>query len=68
MPTAFQAQVSLEPVERFDITLAYRFNDVKSTINGTIERGTSHHTVQGTCLHFPMQRHSENGPLTLPDS
>jgi outer membrane receptor for ferrienterochelin and colicins len=34
---AFQAQVSLEPVERFDITLAYRFNDVKSTLNGQLK-------------------------------
>ncbi len=32
----FQAEVSLEPVERFDITLAYRFSDVKSSINGTL--------------------------------
>ena len=34
---AFQAEVSLEPVERFDITLAYRYNDVKSTINGQLK-------------------------------
>ncbi len=33
---SFQAEVSLEPVERFDITLAYRFSDVKSTINGQL--------------------------------
>jgi outer membrane receptor for ferrienterochelin and colicin len=32
----FQAEVSAEPVERFDITLAYRFSDVKSTINGEL--------------------------------
>jgi len=31
---SFQAELSLEPIERFDITLAYRFNDVRSTING----------------------------------
>lgn len=31
---SFQAQVGMEPVERFDITLAYRFNDVRSTIDG----------------------------------
>ena len=34
---AFQAEVSLEPVERFDITLAYRYNDVKSTINSQLQ-------------------------------
>lgn len=34
---SFQAEVSLEPVERFDITLAYRFNDVRSTINGQLQ-------------------------------
>jgi outer membrane receptor protein involved in Fe transport len=34
---SFQAEVSLEPVERFDITLAYRYNDVKSTINGQLK-------------------------------
>jgi outer membrane receptor for ferrienterochelin and colicin len=33
---SFQAEVSLEPLERFDITLAYRFNDVRSTINGQL--------------------------------
>jgi outer membrane receptor for ferrienterochelin and colicin len=33
---SFQAEVSLEPVERLDITLAYRFSDVKSTINGQL--------------------------------
>jgi outer membrane receptor for ferrienterochelin and colicin len=32
----FQAELSLEPIERFDITLAYRFSDVKSTINGQL--------------------------------
>lgn len=31
-----QAELSMEPVERFDITLAYRFSDVKSTINGEL--------------------------------
>jgi len=35
--TSFQAQVSMEPVERFDITLAYRFSDAKSTINGDLK-------------------------------
>ena len=34
---SFQAEVHLEPVERFDITLAYRFNDVKSTINSQLK-------------------------------
>jgi outer membrane receptor for ferrienterochelin and colicin len=34
---SFQAEISLEPLERFDITLAYRFNDVKSTINGELK-------------------------------
>jgi outer membrane receptor for ferrienterochelin and colicins len=34
---SIQAQVSMEPIERFDITLAYRFSDVKSTINGTLK-------------------------------
>ncbi|MFC2112234.1 TonB-dependent receptor domain-containing protein [Bacteroidota bacterium] len=32
----FQAEIIVEPVERFDITLAYRFSDVKSTINGEL--------------------------------
>ncbi len=32
----FQAEIMIEPVERFDITLAYRFSDVKSTINGEL--------------------------------
>jgi outer membrane receptor for ferrienterochelin and colicin len=34
---SFQAQVSITPVEHFDITAAFRFNDVKSTINGTLQ-------------------------------
>jgi len=33
----FQAELQIEPVERFDITLAYRFSDVKSTINGELQ-------------------------------
>ncbi len=32
----FQAEVIIEPVERFEITAAYRFSDVKSTIHGEI--------------------------------
>jgi len=32
----FQAELQFEPVERFDISLAYRFSDVKSTINGEL--------------------------------
>ena len=34
---SFQAEVSFEPLERFDITLAYRYSDVKSTINGQLK-------------------------------
>ena len=34
---SFQAQVKVTPVERFEITAAYRFNDVKSTINGVLK-------------------------------
>ncbi len=34
---SIQTQVSIEPVERFDITLAYRYSDVKSTINGELK-------------------------------
>ncbi len=34
---SFQAEVGLEPLERFDITLAYRYSDVKSTINGQLQ-------------------------------
>ena len=33
---SFQAQTTIEPVERFDITLAYRFNDVKATYDGDL--------------------------------
>jgi len=32
----FQAEVIIEPLERFEITAAYRFSDVKSTIHGEI--------------------------------
>lgn len=32
----FQAEITVEPIERFDITLAYRFSDVNSTINGEL--------------------------------
>lgn len=32
----FQAELTMEPLERFDITLAYRFSDVNSTINGEL--------------------------------
>ena len=32
----FQAELTIEPLERFDITLAYRFSDVNSTINGEL--------------------------------
>jgi len=31
---SFQAQVDLEPLERYDIRLAYRLNDVRSTYDG----------------------------------
>jgi outer membrane receptor protein involved in Fe transport len=34
---SFQAEVSMEPLERFDITLAYRFSDVRSTISGQLK-------------------------------
>ncbi len=34
----FQAEVIMEPLERFEITAAYRFSDVKSTINGEFVR------------------------------
>lgn len=34
---SFQAEVSIAPLERFDITLAYRYSDVKSTINGQLK-------------------------------
>ena len=33
---SFQAQVTIEPVERFDVILAYRLNDVKATYNGEL--------------------------------
>jgi len=33
---SFQAEVRAEPLERFDITLAYRDNDVKATYNGDL--------------------------------
>jgi outer membrane receptor for ferrienterochelin and colicin len=33
---SIQAQVSMEPVKRFDISLAYRFSDVKSTLSGEL--------------------------------
>ena len=33
---SFQAQVDVKPAERFDITLAYRYNDVKATYNGEL--------------------------------
>ncbi len=32
----FQLEASYSPLERFDVTLAYRLNDVKSTINGKL--------------------------------
>ena len=32
-----QAEIMVEPIERFDITLAYRFSDVRSTINGELQ-------------------------------
>ena len=34
---SFQVEASIKPVERFDITLAYRFNDVKATYNGELQ-------------------------------
>ena len=33
---SFQAQLDLEPVERFDIRIAYRFNDVKTTYDNEL--------------------------------
>jgi len=33
---SLQAQLDLEPVERFDIRLAYRFNDVRTTYDGEL--------------------------------
>lgn len=33
---SLQAEISAEPVERFDITLAFRFNDVKATYHGDL--------------------------------
>jgi outer membrane receptor for ferrienterochelin and colicins len=33
---SFQAEVSYAPIDRVDISLAYRWNDVKSTINGVL--------------------------------
>jgi hypothetical protein len=32
----FQAEIIVEPLERFEITAAYRFSDVNSTINGAV--------------------------------
>ena len=33
---SFQVQLDLEPIERYDIRLAYRFNDVKRTYNNEL--------------------------------
>lgn len=33
---SFQAEVSYKPIDRLDVTLAYRWNDVKSTINNDL--------------------------------
>jgi copper chaperone CopZ len=33
---SFQAQVDLEPIDRFDVRLAYRFNDVRTTYDGEL--------------------------------
>ena len=33
---SFQAELSLEPVDRFEVRLAYRYFDVKSTYNGKL--------------------------------
>jgi len=32
----FQAEISVQPLERFDITAAYRFSDVKKSFNGIL--------------------------------
>ena len=34
---SFQVDLRAEPLERFEVYLAYRFNDVKQTINGVLE-------------------------------
>lgn len=33
---SLQTEISAEPIERFDITLAFRWNDVKATYNGDL--------------------------------
>lgn len=33
---SLQTEISAEPVERFDVTLAFRFNDVKTTYDGDL--------------------------------
>ncbi len=35
---SFQVEVSYQPFERFDVTAAWRLNDVKTTINGKLEQ------------------------------
>lgn len=35
---SFQVEVSYKPFERFDVTAAWRLNDVKTTINGKLEQ------------------------------
>jgi outer membrane receptor for ferrienterochelin and colicins len=34
--SSFQVQAGIEPVERFDVTVAYRYNDVKATYDGEL--------------------------------
>ena len=34
---SFQAEIVIQPLERFDITAAYRFSDVKKTFNGGLQ-------------------------------
>ena len=35
---SFQADLTLTPIERFEIVLAYRFNDVRQTLNNQLQR------------------------------
>jgi len=34
---SLQAEVMIEPVKRFEITMAYRYTDARTTMNGTLE-------------------------------
>ncbi len=35
---SFQVELNYQPINRFDVTMAYRINDVKSTINGQLKQ------------------------------